>query len=227
MHLLYATDRQVDAYLVKALREAGHVVEATDQPGDGVMMAGGGEYQAILLDWSAPPADCAARFAAAAGGALIVVIAAAGDEAERTRVLTAGADACFIRPVSFIELEARLEALARLVQRVRPASGGGAVEMIEAERRVRLNGLSVALSGREFQLMAYLAEHAGEVISLDRLQQNIWGDDDALRPDLARTTVARLRRKLSAAGAGEALHAVAGHGYVFQPGPPPAASANA
>ena len=50
MHLLYVSDREVDAYLVKALREAGHVVEATTQPDDGVMIAAGGDHQAIVLD---------------------------------------------------------------------------------------------------------------------------------------------------------------------------------
>ena len=91
MHLLYATDHRVDAYLVKALREVGHVVEATDQPADGLAMAASGDYQAIVLDWSGPPAACAARYAAAAVRSLVVVIAAAADEAERTEVLRAGA----------------------------------------------------------------------------------------------------------------------------------------
>src|ERR1700761_9007393 len=138
MHLLYAADLRIDAYIVKALREAGHVVEATAAPADGVEMARGGDYQAIVLDWAAPPHDCVARFSAAASAALILVIVAAGDETARAAVLQAGADACFLRPVSFIELEARLEALARLVQRARPAHD--AAEMIVAGQAGRLGG---------------------------------------------------------------------------------------
>jgi two-component system OmpR family response regulator len=229
MRLLFATDRQVDAYLLKALREAGHGVEATDQPADGVEMALAGGYEAIVLDWSGPPAAAVDRFVAAARGALVLVILAAAEEAPRAAVLKAGADACFVRPTAFIELEARLEALARLVQRARPAQGLADVEMVGAQQAVRLNGATVALSGREYHLMAYLVAHAGEVIGLERLHRHVWGEASETRPDLVRTYVFRLRRKLQAAGADGRLNAVAGHGYVFEaraggPAPlPPAA----
>jgi len=213
MRLLYVTDGRLDAYLLKALREAGHMVEATDQPIDAVEAATASEYQAIILDWSAEPSAAIAALAAAAN-ALILVIVPAADEAFRTAVLLAGADACFVRPVAFMELEARLDALARLIQRRRAAPGG--VEMLEAERAVRLAGRVIALSPREFRVMAYLAQHAGEVIGLDRLQQQAWGEDAEPRLDLVRACVARLRRKLDTGGGAEALRAVAGHGYVLQ-----------
>lgn len=214
MHLLYATDRHVDAYLVKALREAGHVVDVTDQPADGVVMASGGDYQAILLDWSAPSLDCARRYAGACGEALLLIVAAQGDETERAAVLKAGADACFIRPIQFIEIEARLAALARLVGRARPAT---AVRLVPAERAVHLNGQAVLLSPREFHLMEHLVAHAGEVVGVERLQQQAWGEAAEPRPDLVRASIARLRRKLDAVGAGRVVRAMAGYGYMFLP----------
>jgi two-component system OmpR family response regulator len=220
MHLLYVTDRQIDAYLIQALRESGHVVEVTDQPGDGVVMAAGGDYQAIVLDWSTAQVDRAARFAAAAPETLVMmIVASAADDAERVRVLKAGVDVCFVRPFSFIELQTRLEALARLVRRARPSAGASAVELLAAERAVRIDGRRIVLSGREFQLLEQLVGHAGEVISTERLQERVWGATSEPRPDLVRTCVSRLRRKLETAGAGAFLRAVAGHGYVFQPTP--------
>jgi len=195
MHLLYVTDRQTDAYLIQALRESGHVVEVTDQPGDGVVMAAGGDYQAIVLDWAGPPARCAARFASASAWALVVVIVASADEASRAQVLQAGADAC------------------------------SAIELLVAERVVRINGERIALSGREFQLLEQLIGHAGEVIGVDRLQERVWGATSEPRPDLVRTCISRLRRKLETAGAGAFLRTVAGHGYVFQPAPANASAA--
>ena len=216
MHLLYATDHRIDAYLIKALREAGHVVEQTDRPADGLAMAASGEYQAVVLDWSGPPAPCAARFAAVAPRSLVVVIAAVADEAERVGILTAGADACFTRPAAFIEVEARLEALARLVQRTGPASVAAA-EMVAAEQAIRLDGRTIGLSRQEFRVMAHLVAHAGEVVDVERLQQHVRGDGAEPRPDLLQASVSRLRRKLEAAGAGSALRVLPGHGYVFQP----------
>jgi two-component system OmpR family response regulator len=213
MRLLYATDGHVDGYLVKALREAGHVVEATDEAADAVEIAAGGDYQAVVLDWSALPTEGVARIAAAAP-AFILAIVPAADEAARAALLRAGADACFVRPVAFIELEARLDALARLAQRTRP--GHAAAEMVEAEQAVRLGDATIALSRREYQVMAYLLGRAGEVVGLEQLHQQVWGEAAEPRPDLVRVCLARLRRKLEAAGAGRMLSAVRGHGYVVR-----------
>ena len=217
MRLLYVADVRVDAYLVNALREAGHVVDATDCPADGLEMASGDAYQGIIADWSASFAGHAAGFAAStAVRALLLVIMPAGHEPERAAVLAAGADACFTRPAPFIELEARLEALARLVQRRRPDKTPAA-GLSPVEQALRLNGRSTPLSGREFQLMQLLLDHPGEVIDLDRLSQHIRDEDAEPRPDLTRASLQKLRRKLDAAGAGGALRLVAGHGYVFDP----------
>jgi two-component system OmpR family response regulator len=152
MRVLYVSDHKIDAYLTKALREVGHIVEVTDQPSDGVTMASGGLYEAVLLDWVGPAEACAARFAEVSRGSLVFVITAYADDAARTRILQAGADACFTRPAPFSELEARLEALIRLVRRALPAAGP-CVELIAAEQSVRLNHLSIALSTREFRVM--------------------------------------------------------------------------
>jgi DNA-binding response OmpR family regulator len=219
MHLLYVTDRRIDAYLTQALRESGHVVEVTDQPADGAEMAATGDYQAIVLDWSTPGVDCAARFVAATPKTLVMMIAASADDAERVSVLKAGVDVCFVRPFSFIELQTRLEALARLVRRARTSDSTSAVELLAAERAVRINGRSIALSGREFQLLEQLVGQSGEVISAERLQERVWGAASEPRPELVRTCISRLRRKLETAGAGSLLRAVAGHGYVFQATP--------
>ena len=221
MHLLYVTDHQVDTYLIQALRESGHVVEVTDQPADGAEMAAGGDYQAILLDWTSPRIDCAVRFVAAAPETLVLMVAVSADEAERVRVLKAGVDVCFVRPFSFIELQTRLEALARLVRRARPSDADSTFELLAAERAAQINGRRIALSAREFQLLEQLVGHAGEVISTERLQESVWGAASEPRPDMVRTGISRLRRKLETAGASAFVRAVAGHGYVFLRTPPP------
>ncbi len=214
VRLLYVNDRRIDPYLVKALREAGHVVDTPEEPGDGLAMATDGDYQAIVLDWWGAPAANAARFAAVAAESLVVVIAAA-DGAGATGILAAGADAVFARPASFSELEARLEALERLVTRVRPQTAAAAVEMVAADRALRVNGRQLALSGRDYQVMTHLVAHAGEIVSLEQLQQHVWGDEPEPRPDLIRARLSRLRRRLAAAGLGARLRAVTGYGYLL------------
>jgi len=215
VRLLYATDRRVDSYLVNALREAGHVVEASGLTADALAMAAGGDYRAMVLDWWGPPAAATAHFAAVAADSLLVVITPA-DVSEPAGVLAAGADAVFIRPASFSELEARLEALDRLVSRVAPKPLTAAVEMIAAERAIRVNGRQLALSGRDYQMMTHLVAHAGEVVSLEHLQQHVWGEEAEPRPDLIRARLSRLRRGLATAGLEVSLRTIAGHGCLFE-----------
>jgi DNA-binding response OmpR family regulator len=225
VRVLYATDRRIDRYLVEALREAGHIVEATSRPADGLIEAAAGGYRVIVLDWWESPAEGATRFAAAAPQSLLAVIAAV-DAAGVAGVLAAGADAVFTRPASFGELEARLEALDRLVARVRPGAGAAAVEMVAADQAMRVNGRQVSLPGRDFQVMAHLLAHAGEFVSLEQLQQHVWGEEAEPRPDLIRARLARLRRKLAEAGVEARLRTVSGQGYVFDISQPPQAGAH-
>ena len=214
MRLLYATDRRVDPYLVNALREAGHVVEASELPADALAMAADGEYRAIVLDWWGPPAEGAARFARAAASLLAVI--AAPDATGPAGILAAGADAVFARPASFSELEARLEALDRLVTRVQPKAPTAAVDIVAAEQAIRVNGRQLDLSGRDYHVMTHLIAHAGELVSLEQLQKHIWGEEGEPRPDLIRARLSRLRRRLAAAGLDARLRAIAGHGYLFE-----------
>ncbi len=216
MHLLYATDRSLDAYLVKALREVGHVVDAAAEPADGLAMVGGGDYGGIILDWTAAPTRWAARYAAAAPEALLIVIYVTGDEGRHADMLKSGADACFMRPLQFIEVEARLEALARLMHRKGPDQGGAAIELMASKRSVRLAGVTVLLPPHEFRLLEHLMAHPGEVIGVERLQQNAWGETSEPQPELVRAGVSRLRRRLRALSVLPMIVTVAGHGYVFR-----------
>jgi DNA-binding response OmpR family regulator len=216
MHILYASLGAVDHYLTGALQEAGHVLEIARDPADGAAMAGQGDYQAILLDWPRPSADWTRRYAAA-GGALILVVAGGGDEHERAAVLRAGADACFIRPLPFVELEARLQALDRVVRRAADHSGEAGVELLTAERAVRLGRAEAQLSTLEFRFLQHLVQHAGEVVSISDLHRAVWGEEAEPRSDAVHACASRLRRKLVAIKAAGALQAVVGHGYAFRP----------
>lgn len=214
MHMLFSADGPIDLYRVGALREAGHVVEVTGLIEDARAMAADGDYQAVVLDLERPTADCMARFAGACGRSLLVVITPAHKEAEHAALLQAGADACVIHSAPFIELEARLEALARLVQRIQ-GRDAPPIELVAAQQAIRVNGRATALSAREFRLMEHMLAHAGEVVGLERLQQHIWGEQSDPRPDLVRTLLSRLRRKLDANGGAGLLRKIAGHGYLL------------
>jgi DNA-binding response OmpR family regulator len=82
-----------------------------------------------------------------------------------------------------------------------------------ARRRVTWAGQPVALSPREFAVLAALARRAGSVMSKDELLHAVWGDEHAASRNAVEVYVGYLRRKLDGVGAGAVLQTVRGHGY--------------
>jgi DNA-binding response OmpR family regulator len=215
VHILYVSEAAADTYLTGALQEAGHVLDIAADPADGPSMAAQGDYQAILLDGPRPLPEWTARFSEVAPS-LIVVVAARGDEHERAAALRAGADACFIRPLTFVELDARLKALDRVVRRSRLRPAATRLELLAAERAVRLGRAQVRLSVLEFRLLEHLLQHGGEVISLEDLRRAVWGEEAEPRPEPVHSCASRLRRKLASISAPVSIEALAGHGYALR-----------
>ncbi|MGA0601274.1 response regulator transcription factor [Caulobacter sp. KR2-114] len=219
MHVLYLHDRAVDALLVKALREIGHVVDVAREPLDEIAPAEG-SHDLVLADlWRDP----ARRMRLAAGalapgrGFLVAVIPAAESARVRAQTLRAGADLCFPRPVDIREFHARLRALANLGERRRIAPGDRSnLELLRDGRSVRLNGREAALSQREFQIMVYLAQRPGQVVGAEALLRHVWGEETDTQPHALARAVRRLRRHLQESVGDPLVKVVRGHGYAWR-----------
>jgi DNA-binding response OmpR family regulator len=223
MRILYVSEAEPDAYLVGALREAGHLVEAAADPADGPFMAGEFDFDAAILDWSRPSEPWARRFVGLA--AIVVVICTRGVARERVDALRAGADVCFVRPFAFAELEARLQALRRRAPRHMKESPD--FELAAAHRTITREGAEIVLSAIEFRMLQHLTEHAGEFIPIPTLRRVAWGDDVEPAAEPVHRCAARLRRKLAAIQAKAAIEAAPGHGYVLRAAPVAVASRGA
>jgi two-component system OmpR family response regulator len=210
VRLLHAALPPTDSYLARALAEAGHVVDAAEDLPDLLLVAAGGGYDAVVVELAAATSDVAA-IAAAAGRAVVVAVVDRATPAERAAMLRDGVDAVFARPVHFMELEARLTALARLAPRIE--AGPDAFGLDPASRAARAGGRSVALSMREYALLDYLLGRPGEVVGVEQLLEHVWGDAADAGPERLRTALARLRGKLNAAFGQPMIATVRGHGY--------------
>ncbi|RAK60550.1 hypothetical protein DJ021_12420 [Phenylobacterium hankyongense] len=211
MRVLHAGLPRGDGYLAHALVEAGHVVETAPDLPDLLLSCAGGEYDVVLVEVAQPDQALARRIAAAGGGALALVVDTA-TAAERTRLLRAGADACFLRPVQFIELEARLSALVGLGRR-HAAAPPQALALDPAARTARMGGRSLMLPMRDYALLDYLLGRAGEVVGAEQILEHVWGEVGDSGADRVRTAVARLRARLAAAFGAPMIATVRGHGY--------------
>jgi len=131
----------------------------------------------------------------------VILLTARGEESDRLVGLRRGADDYVVKPFSPAELVARVDAVLR---RVSPPGEDEAPEPIEvgtlridpAMRTVTLDGVELALTQREFDLLAYLAAHPGRVFSRDQLMEAVW--DYPFFTDTSTVTVhvRRLRAKL-------------------------------
>lgn len=128
---------------------------------------------------------------------VIVLAGPAADAVDRVRAFENGADDVVERPVVYLELVARIRALLR---RALPAAHerlvAGDVVVDRRTRQVRVRGVPVRLSGREFELAAALAAEPMRVFTKDELLRGVWGFRAAGRTRTLDSHASRLRRKL-------------------------------
>ena len=130
----------------------------------------------------------------------IIMLTARAEESERIVGLEMGADDYLAKPFSPNELVARVRALLRRAQRHDAPSGRplslGAIVVDPDRHLVLLDGREVALTAKEFLLLAYLLEHRGRVLSRDILLEQVWGYRYTGGTRTVDVHVRRLREKL-------------------------------
>jgi two-component system, OmpR family, phosphate regulon response regulator PhoB len=147
----------------------------------------------------------------------LIMLTARGEESERVRGLTTGADDYLVKPFSVPELLARIKALLRRVDPARVADRMqiGDVELDRERRRVSRGGREIHLGPTEFRLLEYLMQSAGRVFSRGQLLDGVWGRDVYIDERTVDVHVGRLRRALNRGGAPDPIRTVRGGGYAF------------
>jgi two-component system KDP operon response regulator KdpE len=155
----------------------------------------------IVLDLGLPDLDGidVCRQVRQSSGAPIIVLSARGAEGDKVSALDAGADDYVTKPFGAEELLARIRAALRRIDTRSAAAGpitrGGLV--IDRERfRVVRDGEEVRLTPKEFELLSYLAQHPGRVLTHRAILKAIWGPHATDQPEHLRVLVGSLRKKI-------------------------------
>ena len=177
MHVLVVEDDDAIAEpLVEGLSRQGFTVSRV-ATGAAALEADGA--QVVLLDLGLPDLDGyeVCRRLRARSDVPILVISARGDEVDRVVGLELGADDYLVKPFGFRELVARIRAVSRRTSSVgdgaRPQQIGS-LEIDRRRRRVHIDDEEVALTPKEFDLLACLADEPGTVITRERLRCEVW-----------------------------------------------------
>jgi two-component system OmpR family response regulator len=217
--LVVEDDPETRDYLAKGLREAGYAVEATGSGRQGLMLALDGGFDALILDRMLPDLDglsLVKSLRAAGVPAPVILLTAMSAIDERVSGLRGGADDYMVKPFSFAELSARLEAVLRRPAETRGEQTRLACSDLELDliaRTARRGGRTIELLPREFQMLEYLMRRQGRVVTRTMLLEGVWDYRFDPRTNVIDVHISRLRRKIDAEGEPALIHTVRGSGY--------------
>jgi two-component system copper resistance phosphate regulon response regulator CusR len=221
MKVLYVEDDpEAQAFVARALRESGFVVDTAGDGGAGLELALGGAYDVLILDVKLPGIDgfeLLRRLRRAGVEVPVLFLTAHGEVGDRVHGLELGADDYLAKPFALAELVARLRAVVRRHLR-QPKDGVLSVGdlVVDSDRHyVERGGRRIQLTPKEFQLLEYLALNAGYVVSRSMIAEKIWGHGFESYSNAIDVHVNNLRKKIDR-GARKLLHTAKGLGYVLE-----------
>ena len=211
--LVVEDDKDLNAQLAEALRDAGYVVDTAFDGEEGHFLGDTEPYDAVVLDIGLPLMDGLSVLEQwrREGRAMPVLLLTARDRwSDKVQGIDAGADDYVAKPFHIEEVLARLRAL------VRRAAGHASNELVAGPvrldlkmSRVTVEGRPIKLTAHEYKVLEYLMHHSGKVISRRELTEHLYDQDFDRDSNTIEVFVGRLRKKLGI----DIIETVRGMGY--------------
>ena len=212
--LVVEDDPALTVLLYDNLEYEGYVVETATDAQEAIAKARANPPDLMLLDLMLPGGDgfeVCRTVAAMLPKASIVILTSRQEQVDKIKGLDLGADDYVTKPCGVEELLARIRAVLR---RTKP--GVGRVQLGETtidftSRKAFRGTADIALTMREFELLQYLAEHAGRIATREELLKMVWGYEETTLTRTIDSFIARLRRKIEV-DARHPKHILTAHG---------------
>lgn len=219
--LLIEDDKENARYLVNGLSELGYTVMVSHDGVQGLDNAMKDIWDVIILDRMLPDSvdGLSILFTLRALGKKVpvLVLSALSGVDDKVDGLKAGGDDYLIKPFSFQELAARLQALIRRSQDMTELKNLQVADLVMnvASQKVTRAEQILDLQPREIKLLAYLMMNSHKIVTRTMLLEVVWGYSFDPQSNVIDVLVSRLRRKIAREGARDLLHTVRGRGYVL------------
>jgi two-component system, OmpR family, KDP operon response regulator KdpE len=200
--LIVDDEPQIRKFLEISLRAQGHVVLQADTGEAGLAALATQGADLVILDIGLPDRDGHAvlRELRQWSHVPVIMLTVRADEREKVAALDGGANDYVTKPFGIQELMARIRALLRMgaagIEQESPVYALDGLVVDLARREVRADGRDVALTRKEFALLALLARNAGRVVTQPQLLREVWGPTHEEDTHYLRILVAKLRQKL-------------------------------
>ncbi|NVO54978.1 response regulator transcription factor [Rhodobacteraceae bacterium B1Z28] len=221
--LIVEDDEDTRDFIAKGFSEEGYVVEVAADGREGLYHATDGGFDAIVLDRMLPGLDGLSLIKSMRAAGLktpVLMLTAMSAVDERVKGLRSGADDYLVKPFSFQELHARIEALLRRPQEAEetPTLTCKDLEMDLLTRKVTRDGHEITLTPREFQILEFFLRRKNRVVSRTMLLEGVWDYHFDPNTNVVDVHISKLRRQLDEGGDIPLIDTIRGAGYMMSDG---------
>lgn len=217
--LIIEDERKTADYLCQGLMEQGWNVRLAYDGIEGQHLALHYDFDVIVLDVMLPGLDGfdVLKSLRTIKSTPVIMLTARDGVEDRVKGLHEGADDYLVKPFSFIELVARLQALTRRGRTQEPTLlrvGDLSIDLIS--RRVTRARQRIDLTAKEFALLTTLARRQGEILSKTAIAEAVWDMNFDSNTNVVEVAIKRLRSKIDVPFSHNLLHTIRGMGYVLE-----------
>ncbi len=197
--LIVEDEKDILSFLKRGFEEEGYVVDTADNGQDGEYKIALNHYDIIILDWMLPEKSgieilkCIIKMEIKTP---VVLLTAKDEVKDKVEALKIGADDYVTKPFSFEELEARVESLYRRSI----SKGSNTIEFQDIiidipSKQVTKAGSIVELLAKEYELLLFLIKNKNCFVSVNKIYDAIWGDEEFINSNVIQVIIYRLRKK--------------------------------
>jgi two-component system, OmpR family, response regulator len=219
--LVVEDDPETAGQLVESLTSSGYEVDLAASGNEALSRGAACDYAVITIDRMLPDIDGITVMRQLRDDGVcapVLIVSALGEVDDRVRGLRAGGDDYLVKPFSFVELLARVEALGRrsdtIVKETILRVGDLAIDLVS--RTATRRGKDIFLLPKEFELLEYLVRNEDRVVSRAMLLRHVWDLHFDPSTNIIDVYVGRLRRKIDGEQAYPLIHTVRGVGYCLR-----------